>query len=78
LKSTGFLRIFCVSTKWIATLFALIGLVVAALFSYDLMTHDRWGYPWWLLPILVGIALVAWLLRREAVIMLEQIVEQEP
>ncbi len=78
MKSGVFLKVFCLSTKWIATLLALVGVIIAALFLYDLVTHERWGYPWWLLPILLGIAAVAWLLRREAVIMLEQIVEQEP
>lgn len=67
------IKLLCFVTKWIATLIAVAGAITAVLFFYDLVTHARWGYPWWLLPILIGTAAVAWLLRREAVWMAREI-----
>jgi len=70
---TVFLRIVWTSTKWIATVIAFAAAITTALFSYDLLNRDRWGYPWWLLAILIGIAGVGWGLRREAVLILRQV-----
>lgn len=77
MKSVIFLKLLCIGTKWTATVISLIGLIIAALFVFDLVTHEHWGYPWWLLPIMLGIAAVGWLLRREAAFMLQQLLEQE-
>lgn len=70
------IKILCFVTKWIATFIALAGAITAVLFLYDLLNHARWGYPWWLLPILIGTAAVAWLLRREAIWMLREIARE--
>lgn len=69
-------RILCTVTKWVATLIALGSAIIAILFFYDLVTRDRWGYPWWLLPILIGITAVAWALRRESAALLREVLKR--
>ena len=73
----GLIKIVWRTTKWFATLIAFAGAVLALLFLYDLLTHRRWGYPWWLLAILVGTSAIAWFLRREAAWMLKEIIERD-
>lgn len=73
----GLIKIVWRVTKWVATLIAAAGAVVALLFLYDLLTHRRWGYPWWLLLILIGTSTIAWFLRREASWMLKEIIERD-
>jgi hypothetical protein len=71
------LKLLCLVTKWAATLIAVAASVTAVLFLYDLVDHGHWGYPWWLLPVLIGTAAVAWLLQREASWMREQMLHEE-
>lgn len=65
------------ATKWVATAIALASTVMTLLFIYDLLNRDRWGYPWWLIVVLVGIAATAWALRREASLILLQFASQD-
>jgi ABC-type enterobactin transport system permease subunit len=65
------------ATKWIASVVALAGVTMTALFVYDLLNRDRWGYPWWLLIVLLGITVTAWALRREATLVLLQFATQD-
>ena len=69
-------RILCTVTKWVATLIAFSSAIIAILFFYDLVTRDRWGYPWWLLGILIGITAVAWALRRESAALLREVMKR--
>lgn len=64
-------------TKLVATLISFSAAIIAALFLYDLLTRGRWGYPWWLFPILVGTSGVAWLLRRDAAWILREMAQRE-
>jgi len=76
LMSIIIVRIICLVTKWLATLIALGAAIVAILFFYDLVTRDRWGYPWWLLAILICITVAAWALRRESALLLREVLKR--
>ena len=73
----GVIKVIWFSAKWLATLIAAIAFIAALLFLYDLLGTQKWGYPWWLLLILVATSVVALFLRVEAAWLLKEIVERD-
>ena len=73
----GLIKLVWFTAKWLATLIALVAFIVAALFLHDLLGPQKWGYPWWLLPILLATAAVAFFLRLEAAWLLREIIERD-
>jgi len=71
------IKVIWFTAKWFATLIATIALIVALLFLYDLLGPQKWGYPWWLLLILLATSAVALFLRIEAAWLLNEIIERD-
>ena len=71
------IKIIWFTAKWFATLIAAVAVILAALFVHDLLGPRKWGYPWWLLLILIGTSVIAAFLRMEASWLLNEIVERD-
>lgn len=71
------IKVIWFTAKWMATLIAAIAFIIALLFLYDLLGAQRWGYPWWLLLILLATSAVALFLRFEASWLLREIIERD-
>lgn len=71
------IKIIWFTAKWFATLIAAVAFIVASLFVHDLLGPRKWGYPWWLLLILIGTSIIAVFLRMEASWLLNEIVERD-